>query len=181
MIGGQVVDVSQTGHALSQEQLDFIYKLKTGALIEASMMIGAILAGASDEEVSRVEKIAADVGLAFQIQDDILDYSGTDAVGKPLGADILEQKMTIPLLGALKSVTDEVAAEVRGKVRDIVGHPEYREDIIGFVKDSGGLEYAVTRLSAYVKEAVEALDVLPDSPAKEYLVELAYFTAARAM
>ena len=79
MIGGQVVDVSQTGHALSQEQLDFIYKLKTGALIEASMMIGAILAGASDEEVSRVEKIAADVGLAFQIRDDMLDVLSTDS------------------------------------------------------------------------------------------------------
>lgn len=171
---------AQTGDTMEEDYLRIVYN-KTASLFEATCVSAAVSVGAPEDYVKSARDYAVALGIAFQIQDDILDYSGTDAVGKPLGADILEQKMTIPLLGALKSVTDEVAAEVRGKVRDIVGHPEYREDIIGFVKDSGGLEYAVTRLSAYVKEAVEALDVLPDSPAKEYLVELAYFTAARAM
>lgn len=75
MIGGQTVDVESEGLPLDREKLDFIYRLKTSALIEASMMIGAVLAGASEEQVARVEAAAADIGLAFQIQD---DHSGCD-------------------------------------------------------------------------------------------------------
>ena len=73
MLGGQAVDVQAVGEPLSREKLDFIYRLKTGALIEGAMMIGAILAGASKEEIETIARVAADVGLAFQIQDDILD------------------------------------------------------------------------------------------------------------
>lgn len=69
MIGGQVVDVQSSGHAIDQDRLDFIYELKTGALLEAAMMVGAVLAGASEEEVSVIEKVASDVGIAFQIRD----------------------------------------------------------------------------------------------------------------
>ena len=77
MIGGQVVDVESEGYAISREKLDFIYRLKTSALIESSMMIGAVLAGATEDEVERIERTARDVGLAFQIQDDILDVTST--------------------------------------------------------------------------------------------------------
>ena len=109
MIGGQVVDVAETGNALTQEQLDFIYELKTGALIEAAMMIGAILAGASDEEVRRVEKIASDVGLAFQIQDDILDVTSTmEELGKPILSDEKNEKTTYVTLRGLDSAIKEV-------------------------------------------------------------------------
>ena len=83
MIGGQVVDVESEGQPLSREKLDFIYRLKTSALIEASMMIGAVLAGATDEEMAAMESVATDVGLAFQIQDDILDVTSTlEVLGK---------------------------------------------------------------------------------------------------
>ena len=95
MIGGQVVDVQSTGRAIDQEELDFIYELKTGALLEASMMVGAVLAGASDEEVEAVEKIASDVGLAFQIRDDILDVTSTlETLGKPIHSDDKNEKTT---------------------------------------------------------------------------------------
>ena len=88
MIGGQVVDVKESGHSLTGDMLDFIYRLKTSALIESSMMIGAALAGAEPEEISRMEKIARGIGLAFQIQDDILDVtSTTEVLGKPVHSD----------------------------------------------------------------------------------------------
>ena len=121
------------------------------------------------------------LGNAFQIRDDILDYAGTDSVGKPLGVDILEQKITMPLLGALASVSEDEASRVRGVGKDIVGHHEYRDEIVDFVKSNGGLEAAHVELDAYVEEAVKALDVLPESFEKECLVELAYFTAKRIM
>ena len=95
MIGGQVVDVQSSGKVVSREVLDFIYELKTGALIESAMMIGAVLAGASDEEVSKVEKIAKKVGMAFQIQDDVLDVTSTaEILGKPILSDEKNEKTT---------------------------------------------------------------------------------------
>ncbi len=83
MIGGQVVDVKESGHQIDEEVLDFIFRLKTGALIESAMMIGAILAGASKEDVKSMQKVAGKIGMAFQIQDDILDVtSTTEAAGQ---------------------------------------------------------------------------------------------------
>ena len=129
------------------------------------------------------EKAARDyavaLGLAFQIKDDILDYDGTESVGKPLGVDILEQKITMPLLGAMANAGAEQEEKIRQMVKDIAGHPEYRDEIVAFVKSNGGLEYAVDALNVYVDDAVKALDVLPDSYEKECLERLAYFTAKR--
>lgn len=95
MIGGQVVDVKSAGSEISGEMLDFIYKLKTGALIEASMMVGAVLAGADEAQVNAAGEIASKVGLAFQIQDDILDVTSTaEVLGKPIHSDEKNQKTT---------------------------------------------------------------------------------------
>ena len=90
MIGGQVVDVQSSGNAIDQDRLDFIYELKTGALLEAAMMVGAVLAGASEEEVAVIEKVASDVGIAFQIRDDILDVTSTlEELGKPIHSSFM--------------------------------------------------------------------------------------------
>lgn len=99
MIGGQTVDVELTDQPIPEDKLDFIYRLKTGALLEASFMIGAVLAGAGEEEVKTVEEIASLVGLAFQIQDDILDVVGDEAaLGKPIGSDARSGKTTFVTL-----------------------------------------------------------------------------------
>lgn len=111
MIGGQTVDVELTNQPVSREQLDFIYRLKTGALLEASMMIGAVLAGASKEELQTVERIAANVGLAFQIQDDILDVtSSLEVLGKPTGSDEKNHKATYVSLNGLEQSRQDVKA-----------------------------------------------------------------------
>ena len=109
MIGGQVVDVQSCGINLSEDKLNFIYTLKTGALIESSMMIGAILAGASDDEVKSVEKIARDIGIAFQIKDDILDVtSTTEMLGKPVYSDEKNEKTTYVTLYGLEEAEKKV-------------------------------------------------------------------------
>lgn len=109
MIGGQVVDVQSTGKAVDQETLDFIYELKTGALLEASMMVGAVLAGATEEEVAVIEQIASDVGLAFQIRDDILDETSTlETLGKPIHSDERNEKTTYVTLKGLEQATKDV-------------------------------------------------------------------------
>ena len=96
MIGGQTVDIeTDKTQKVTKDQLEFIYKLKTGALIEAAMLIGAILAGATKNEQNVIEQVAAKVGLAFQIQDDILDVtSTTETLGKPVGSDEKNGKAT---------------------------------------------------------------------------------------
>lgn len=109
MIGGQTVDVELTGKPVPEEQLSFIYRLKTGALLEASMRIGAVLAGVGKEEEETVERIAADVGMAFQIQDDILDLVSTaEVLGKPVLSDEKNEKTTYVTLKGLEKAKAEV-------------------------------------------------------------------------
>lgn len=107
MIGGQVVDVEaeKHEHTLSQEELMFVYENKTAALIEASMMIGAVMAGADHAQLAICERIGYLVGIAFQIQDDILDITGSfDVLGKPIGSDLKNDKQTyVSICGMVKS------------------------------------------------------------------------------
>ena len=126
MIGGQVVDVRESGHRISGDLLEFIYRLKTSALIESAVMTGAVLAGAADEEIRRMEEIAGKIGLAFQIQDDILDVTGTEELlGKPVHSDEKNEKTTYVSWKGLEGsrreaarLTDEAIADLRALGRD---------------------------------------------------------------
>lgn len=111
MIGGQAVDVENNDLPMEQEKLDFIYELKTSALIEAAMMTGAILAGAKDEEVDRIQCAAKNIGLAFQIQDDILDVTADwQELGKPTHSDERNHKTTYVNLKGLDKAKDLCAS-----------------------------------------------------------------------
>ena len=137
MIGGQVVDVQLTGKPVPQEKLDFIYRLKTGALLEASMMIGAILGGASADEVKCVEEIASAVGLAFRIQDDILDVTSTsEALGKPVLSDEKNQKTTYVTLVGLeqaKKNVKEISARAVSLLKELPGNNAFLENLIAML------------------------------------------------
>ena len=109
MIGGQTVDVELTGRPMSAEELDFVFRLKTGALLESAMMIGAVLGGATLKEVETCRKIAENVGVAFQIRDDILDVTGDEAtIGKPLHSDEKNNKTTYVSLYGMKKAQEDV-------------------------------------------------------------------------
>ena len=170
---------AQSGDTSEDDYLRIIYS-KTASLFEAACVSAAISIDASEECLKAAKDYAVALGIAFQIKDDILDYSGTESVGKPLGVDILEQKITMPLLGAIANAPAE-EGRIRGLVKGIVDHPENRDGIVAFVKDNAGLEYAVQQLDKYVAQAVGALSVLPLSKERELLEELAYFTAKRVM
>ena len=134
MLGGQVVDVENTGHPVTKEQLDFIYEKKTAALIEASCMIGAVMAGATQEEIEKIEKVAKYVGLAFQIQDDILDVTSSEEVlGKPILSDEKNEKTTYVTLygvdGAAKYVKD-YSDEALKLLRSFENKNDFLEELI---------------------------------------------------
>lgn len=110
MIGGQVVDVERSGQALDRDILQYIYTNKTSALIQCAMMIGAILAGADTEAVKKIEAAADNIGIAFQIQDDILDVTGNaETLGKPVGSDEKNEKTTWVTLVGEKAAGQEVS------------------------------------------------------------------------
>ena len=118
LFGGQSVDVEYVDRPLSAEQLQFIYELKTGALIEASMMIGAVLAGADADTVEKVGQIGQNVGMAFQIQDDILDVTGDEAVlGKPTKSDEKNHKITYVSVKGLDQARKDVERYSKEAVR----------------------------------------------------------------
>lgn len=120
MIGGQVVDVKESGHILTGDMLDFIYRLKTSALIESSMMIGAVLAGADTGDTEKMEKIARRIGLAFQIQDDILDVtSTTEVLGKPVHSDEKNEKTTYVTWKGLEESKEKVSRMTEEAVREL--------------------------------------------------------------
>lgn len=119
MIGGQTVDIeSESDSSVTKEKLDFIYRLKTGALMEGSMLIGAILAGATKNEQKVIGEIAGHIGLAFQIRDDILDVTGTmETLGKPVGSDEKNHKATYVAFEGLEQAKEDVADIMRQAVR----------------------------------------------------------------
>jgi len=136
MIGGQVVDVEKTGQPLREEEIAFIYELKTCALLEASMMIGAILGGAAKEDLDNVERMAKNIGMAFQIQDDILDLTGDAAkLGKPVGSDEKNEKTTYVTLHGLDASAEKVkklsreAAEMAKKINGT----EFLQELITYL------------------------------------------------
>ena len=134
MIGGQVVDVQLTNQPIPREKLDFIYRLKTGALLEAAMMIGALLGGASEIELGQVERMASLIGIAFQIQDDILDVTATtEQLGKPAGSDEKNQKTTYVTLEGIEKAKEDVArisAEAIEILHSLPGENLFLEELI---------------------------------------------------
>lgn len=134
MIGGQTVDVELAGGPIPKDKLDFIYRLKTGALIEASMLIGAVLGGAAEEDCKIVESLALKIGMAFQIQDDILDVTGSqEVIGKPVNSDEKNKKTTYVTLEGLdkaKKDVEQISAKAIEELGKLPGNNEFLEQLI---------------------------------------------------
>jgi geranylgeranyl diphosphate synthase type II len=134
MIGGQVIDIEEYKGKVNRERLDHMYQLKTGALIEASMMIGAVLAGADNDNITQTEKIAGDIGLAFQIRDDILDVTSTQEVlGKPIHSDEKNDKITYVSLMELDQANQEVLKISNRAVETYLSLPYQNEFLKGLI------------------------------------------------
>ena len=151
---------------------------KTASLFVAAALSAAMSAQATPVQEEAVRSYAENLGMAFQIKDDIFDYQENASIGKPVGQDLQEQKITLPLLGALQAAPEQEAS-VRRMVTQIGEHPEYQAEIVAFVKTRGGMDYAVARLDEYVDKAIAALDVLPQGEDRQALADLARFVSER--
>lgn len=137
MIGGQAADVELTGTRINKEQLTYIYENKTGALIEAAMMIGAVLAGADDNGIEKIQKVAYNIGMAFQIQDDILDETSTfEELGKPIHSDERNEKITYVTIYGIEEAGKEVkrlSEEAVALLQSISGNSDFLVELVRYL------------------------------------------------
>lgn len=176
---GELLQLQKASSADTTEEdyLRIIYS-KTASLFVATVLTAAISVGADSAREEAVRRYAENLGLAFQIRDDIFDYEENVHIGKPVGQDLQEQKITMPLLGALKAAPAE-EQRIRTLVREMADHPENRQEVVDFVRTSGGMEYAWLRLDEYVKKAVAALGELPSGRDRDALEEMAHYVKER--
>ena len=153
---------------ITEELYYEIIRQKTATLIAACCAMGARAVHAKNKEVKKMHKFGELIGMAFQIKDDLFDY-GTEAIGKPTGIDIKEQKMTLPLIHVLNNASTKDKNWLINSIKNHNKNKKRVKEVIAFVKEQGGLEYAVAKMKAFQKEALTLLHTYPDSPYKASL------------
>jgi octaprenyl-diphosphate synthase len=156
-----------------------IIRQKTASLIAACCAVGARSAGVDKVMVEKARVFGEKVGIAFQIKDDLFDY-GTAEVGKPLGIDIKEKKMTLPLIYALNKAGFLEKRRIINIVKNESENPRKVNEVISFVKNSGGIEYATEAMNSYVAETQILLNSFPESPYRQSLHQLVQYTIERS-
>jgi len=171
--------VSEAVRQMSDEPIYYeVIRQKTASLIASCCACGAASAGASDEVIEKMRLFGEKIGIAFQIKDDMFDF-GTDDVGKPLGIDIKEKKVTLPLIYSLSTCSKADKKRMINLVKNHNDEAEKIGQIIKFVKDTGGLEYAETQMKKYQDEAFEILNTFPEGESRLGLEQLVRFTTER--
>lgn len=176
-------ELLQMGKARSLDITEDVYydiiRQKTASLIASCCAVGAASVGVGTETVEKMHLFGEKVGMAFQIKDDLFDY-GTDEIGKPVGIDIKEKKMTLPLIYALGKASWLEKRRITFIVRNQSHKTKKVQEVIDFVKASGGLEYATEVMERYYREALELLDSFSDSAYKNSLRQLVQYTIERS-
>jgi octaprenyl-diphosphate synthase len=179
MSEGELLQVEKVRRMDVDEPIYYeVIRQKTASLIASCCACGAASAGADEETIEKMRSFGEKIGIAFQIKDDMFDF-GTDDVGKPLGIDIKEKKVTLPLIYSLNNTTSSERKRIINLVKNHNDDPKKIEQIIRFVKESGGLQYAETQMKKYQDEAFEILNTFPKSDSRESLEQLVRFTTER--
>lgn len=180
MSEGELLQIEKARRLDIDEEVYFeIIRQKTATLIAACCASGAHSVGADAETVAKMRQFGETVGIAFQLKDDLFDYQATDITGKPVGIDIKEQKMTLPVIYAVNRAS---SAEKRWIIRTIKHHhdrPEKVAELIEYIKNSGGIDYAQQTMERYRQEALNLLDSMPRNEASDALRRLVTFVIER--
>ena len=179
MSEGELLQVEKVRRMDIEEPVYYeVIRQKTASLIASCCACGAASAGADKETVEKMWLFGEKIGIAFQIKDDMFDF-GTDDVGKPLGIDIKEKKVTLPLIYVLNNSDKADKRRIINLVKNHNDDPEKIKQIISFVKERGGLEYAETQMKKYQDEAFELLSTFPYGESRRSLEQLVRFTTER--
>lgn len=179
MSEGELLQIEKARNLDITEDIYYdVIRQKTASLIGSCCAVGACSSGADGENIERFRAFGEKVGMAFQIKDDLFDY-GSIEVGKPLGIDIKEKKMTLPLIYALQKASWLEKRRIIYIVKNQSDKPRKVHEVIDFVKQSGGIEYATQVMDRFYKEALEMVDHFSDSVYKDSLAKLVQFTIER--
>jgi octaprenyl-diphosphate synthase len=179
MSEGELLQIEKSRNLDITEDVYFqIIRQKTASLIASCCAVGAASSGASEEVMASMRQFGEKIGMAFQIKDDLFDY-GEEEIGKPLGIDIKEKKMTLPLIYALSKAGWMEKRGIVNIVRNNSHKPRKVKEVISFVKQSGGIEYANQTMKKFHEDALELLSPLPESVYKKSLAQLVQFTIDR--
>ncbi len=157
---------------------DIITK-KTATLIAACTVAGAHSVDANEEKLQLMREFGINLGIAFQIKDDLFDYEKSGAIGKPTGNDIREKKMTLPLIYVLNNCDSKQRKKWLSTIRRYHKNDKKVAEILDFVRQNGGIEYTYNKMIEYKDKALRVLDKFEDSEAKEAMTELVQFTIER--
>ena len=176
-------EVLQSQHAekydtTRDDYFDIIYR-KTASLLGVSAALGALSVGANREEVERMRKFGEAIGIAFQIQDDILDYKRDNNTGKPANNDLREHKITLPLIAVMERATEEQKAAIIELLRRCSDDDKAMDKLHNLVVENGGLEEASDVLKSYIARAMHLLHKYDDTPYRQSLLDLCTFIAER--
>lgn len=152
---------------------------KTASLMSACMLTGAITGGGNNSDLEKLESAGFSLGLAFQIRDDIFDYTKNNIFGKPTGVDLREQKITLPLICALENVDSGKRQEITNEVKKAAKSSRAAAKVIDFVKQKGGIAATQAVLQKHVDKAVEIFSSYPESETRRLLIEIALYLANR--
>ena len=179
MSEGELLQMEKARYLNITEEIYYeVIRQKTASLIAACCGVGASSAQEDQEAVNKMAMFGEKVGMAFQIKDDLFDY-GTMEIGKPLGIDIKERKMTLPLIYALRQAQPDERRHIRRLIKYHNQKRQKRAEVIEFVKRTGGLEYATEVMHRFQNEAMDILSTFPDSPYRQALDQLVRFTIER--
>lgn len=156
-----------------------IIRQKTATLIAACCEAGARSVGASEEVCKKMNEFGNLVGMAFQIKDDLFDYTSSDLIGKPVGIDIKEQKMTLPLIHVLNKASEKDRKWLINSIKRHNKNQKRVQQIIQYVKDNGGIEYTKKVMHEYNAKALKVLDEFPDSEYKDSLITMVTYVMER--
>lgn len=179
MSEGELLQIEKARRLDIKEEVYYeIIRQKTASLISSACQAGAASSTTDEDAIERMRLFGEKIGLAFQIKDDLFDF-GTDDVGKPLGIDIKEKKMTLPLIYALNKSDSATRRHIIGLVRRHNENPEKVKEVIEFVRNSGGIQYTETVMLSFRQEAFEILDTFPESESRTALRDLVTFVTER--
>jgi octaprenyl-diphosphate synthase len=179
MSEGELLQIEKARHLDIDEKVYYeVIRQKTASLIASCCSCGAASAGADAQTVERMRLFGEKIGLAFQIKDDLFDF-GTDDIGKPLGIDIKEKKMTLPLIHALSKAGRTQKRHIINLVKNHNEEPDKVTEVINFVRSSGGMDYAKQQMLNYQEEAFEILKTFPEHQSRTALEQLVRFTTER--
>lgn len=179
MSEGELLQVEKVRRMDVDEPIYYeVIRQKTASLIASCCACGAASAGATEEVIEKMRLFGEKIGIAFQIKDDMFDF-GTDDVGKPLGIDIKEKKVTLPLIYSLNNASPSERKRIINLVKNHNDDSKKIQEIILFVNQTGGLQYAETQMKKYQNEAFNILNTFPTSASREGLEQLVRFTTER--